>query len=766
MSNLIERISLRAQDVIVQLSKLDKISYQNVISVIEKEQGLGADLIKTYIQVKTNSRFKDDISLNRLTQEAFFQALTLEHIYIGTEHILLALLSISKSSFYPRIKIELERMNSLQSVFRNMDVSRRTPTLSNYAVDITRSNPQSQQDLVQRKEIEQVYATLLQRNNANLIIVGDSGVGKDKLVALFARNVSMFESPQEFLGARVLELDFPAFISGLGNNETIDSAVRNLANELLTFGTRTFVSIKNFQSIFSSPGLSIGSSLAFRNMVERFNQVGARVIIALQTELFDKLSVDQEQLLRGFSVMWLKEPSKEVTLQILRKEAKRLSEFYLVNISPDVCEYAYNKAKDMMKDDCFPKKAVDLLDRVCASAVARNSKMPKGFKGRVKKHIQVSTELETQLLNRDYDKATNLRADLEAIEKSFSTQEKTLPKNEYVVTKRDVDKELTEILDLESRTPSVKKESVDNLLTLGNRIKQKIIGQDEAVDVVVKALIRSQMGLRAKKRPVGCFLFLGPTGVGKTELAKVLSTEYFGNDSILRLDMSDFSEKHTVSRLVGAPPGYIGYNEGGELTSKIDENPKRVVLFDEIEKAHADVLNILLQIMEEGELRDMRGDTFNFSECIIILTSNLGTESVHKRDIGYGGGQEKVKSDIENRIRKVVKGYIKPELLNRFDEVVVFNALSSENAEVILAGMLDDVRIQLKQKRKSIEIDRKVHKHLIDKGFSAEFGARSLRRTVETELLDVIADHLLKNASRKVGKMKASVKADSIIVRE
>jgi len=296
---------------------------------------------------------------------------------------------------------------------------------------------------------------------------------------------------------------------------------------------------------------------------------------------------------------------------------------------------------------------------------------------------------------------------------------------------------------------------------LAAQIKDSIIGQDSAVDTVTRSLIRATLGLRSKKRPVGNFFFLGPTGVGKTELAKVLAESAFGEDSLIRLDMSDFGEKHTVARLVGAPPGYVGYGDGGELTQKIEDKPMSVVLFDEIEKAHPDVLNILLQIMEEGELSDARGNKFDFTKAVIILTSNLGTEILHKGVIGFDESVLASDDAVESRLKSNLKKILKPELVNRFDEVVVFKRLSQKSQLTIVDLLIADIKQSLKKQKISLNIGVPAKRHLLKKGYSDEYGARSLRRIVERELLDRIAKVLLKTKDRPL-RLKAVVEGDKL----
>ena len=369
--------------------------------------------------------------------------------------------------------------------------------------------------------------------------------------------------------------------------------------------------------------------------------------------------------------------------------------------------------------------------------------------------------MDKNLEKGDFDTAIKTRTKMKKLEDVLlATEEKIFLPHKLKLSLAEVEEALSEI------GPDKKLEltasSQDKLQTLAERIKKKIIDQDEAVGTVVRALIRSKLGLRSKKRPLGNFLFLGPTGVGKTELAKVLADSAFGDDSLIRLDMSDFAEKHTVSRLVGAPPGYIGYGEGGELTQKIELHPESVVLFDEIEKAHPDVLNILLQIMDEGELSDAKGNTFDFSKAVIILTSNLGTEILQNTGIGF---DDKPLSDanVESRLKFNLKKILKAELLNRFDEIIVFKRLSPSSQLKILNLLITEVVETLFEQNVALHVDRAAKKHLLTLGYSQEYGARSLRRTLEKELLDKIAEMLLATKKRPLD-IKISAANDTIIV--
>jgi ATP-dependent Clp protease ATP-binding subunit ClpA len=381
----------------------------------------------------------------------------------------------------------------------------------------------------------------------------------------------------------------------------------------------------------------------------------------------------------------------------------------------------------------------------------------------VDKTFLISQALDKNIEMGDYKTAVGTRKKLVRAESILAKEEKEIFSDKKLkLTNIEVDEALEDFgIEKEEK---VVIDTIGNLSVLSKQVKKKIIGQDSAVDLVVKSLIRARLGLRSKKRPLGNFLFLGPTGVGKTELAKVLSDCAYPHkgDALIRLDMSDFSEKHTVARLVGAPPGYVGYGEGGELTTKIDLQPESVVLFDEIEKAHPDVLNILLQIMDEGELKDAKGNTFDFSKSIIVLTSNLGTEFIHAKGIGF---DEKIIDDanLEDRLKANLKRILKPELINRFDELIVFKRLSQEEQLRILDLLITEIIDTLTRQKVSLKMENSVKKLLLKAGYSQEYGARALRRTVEKELLDKVAEVLLEVRKRPLC-LQAKARGGHVII--
>jgi ATP-dependent Clp protease ATP-binding subunit ClpC len=466
--------------------------------------------------------------------------------------------------------------------------------------------------------------------------------------------------------------------------------------------------------------------------------MGIKVIATMDLTIYDKLNTENASLISNFTMLELGEPNEKQTLRVMQSRARHLEDYHKIKIPAPVINYAYKKAKALESDLRFPQKGIDLLDRACAKLILKESKVPQRYKSLIDETILLAGKIDESIETGDYKTALKHRSNLQKVETKLSSDEKSMFLSQKLTL-------TTEIVDIAIEEEEMSKSTplpVEDLKSLKDRVRKRIIGQDSAIDVVVKSLIRSKLGLNSKKRPVGNFLFLGPTGVGKTELAKVLADEAFGTGSLIRLDMSDFSEKHTVARLVGAPPGYVGFGEGGELTKKIELKPQSVVLFDEIEKAHPDILNILLQIMEEGQLVDAVGTAFNFNEAIVILTSNLGTEILHRKDIGFDN-ELKSEDNVESRLTSNLKRFIKPELINRFDEVIVFRRLSKQSQSRILEILLTEFKTSLKYKKITLVVEKEVKTFLLEKGYSQEFGARSMRRLIEKELIDRVAAHIL-----------------------
>lgn len=743
----LERLTERARNVILDISKNvkeNKVVVGEVLSAIEKSLGMGNFLIQTVSEIKIDKDQK--IILNALIKEAYYQAIKFDHTYVGTEHLLVALLRLSASSDTDRLKTELVRFNIFPAAIKAIEKGKKTPLLEAFGENLNqRLHKEYNKPILPRSEYNSLVSILLQKNNANALLVGEKGVGKTALIELLARNINSLDVPPLLVGYQIIEFDLLAFMTNVFNKGGLDFGLAALVEEIKSVG-RVILSVKNFQNIFFATNAGFTVPMFYSMFKSSLDSAGIKMISSLHTSLYEKIIGENEHILEKFSVIEVKEPNEADILKVLELNASYLSQYHNVVIAGDVIKYVYKKAKEELKDIKFPQKGLDLLDQACSRLLANKSRIPEGYKLMVDKSFLLTQNLDKNIEKGDYSSALKTNVKLKTLEdKLLKTEEKIFLRDTLKLTVLEVDEALQ---DFDGEKKAVREENnLEFLNTLSEKIKKRIIGQDEAVNTVVRSLIRAKLGLRSKKRPLGNFLFLGPTGVGKTELGKALSEITFGEGSLIRLDMSDFSEKHNVARLVGAPPGYIGYGEGGELTQKIDLRPDSVVLFDEIEKAHPDVLNILLQIMDEGELTDAKGNSFDFSKAVVILTSNLGTDIIHNPNIGF---DEKTLSDdnVEARLKLNLKRILKPELINRFDEIIVFKRLKQKEQVRVLNLLINEVQENLKAQDVILRIDFKSKKHLIKLGYSEEYGARALRRTVEKELLDRIAEVLLATKQR------------------
>lgn len=754
------------------------VSSLEILSYLYETGGLSTVLLRSFPNLEISN--KKDIDLDILVKEAFFQASSMDHTYVGTEHLLLALVKLTTPKQLKPLKDHLLGLNLFPRALDLINDRKENVILDTFGKDLNKTLFKTQQDpLLKRDELNSIISILLKRDTPNVLLVGENGVGKESLVHLLVNSITSLEIPTVLAGYHIVEFDLMAYMTSLSNKGSIEQNLATLQEELKGL-RRSILLLKNFQSMFIPTNAGFGVPVFLPIVKDLIEETGISIIATMNAPIYEKLAVDNSHILDSFTVVEVPEPTEEQTLKMMSLKAESLADFHNIKISDQVIRYIYETAKINEFGSSFPQKGIDLLDLACANLLVRKNRVPEEYKSLVDSTIQMMDDVNNLLEKGDYTGAEKLQKKIERAEDKLTMHENTMIYGSAIkLNKTDVDLALT---DLDFKL-LVKPVETDNLVDLASKVKSLIIGQDEAVDSVVKALIRARLGLRDKKRPIGNFLFLGPTGVGKTELAKVLAGLAFGDGDgagsgstgvvygigngskggknkplatssltrkhLIRLDMSDFSEKHTVARLIGSPPGYVGYNEGGELTSKIDARPDSVVLFDEIEKAHPDVLNILLQITEEGELSDAKGNTFDFSQAIIILTSNLGTEILHNSEIGFTDSinvaNDKV---VEGHLKNNLKKILKPELLNRFDEVIVFRRLSKDDQMSILDLLLNEVDMRLREQNVFLTVTKKAKEYLLNAGHSTEYGARSLRRVIERELLDKVAELLLEIRGR------------------
>ena len=756
---ILDRLTNRAKTALADLPQRKSVVSARILEAVKKVDGMGNYLLTSVANIHIPKN--KSVDTEKLVKEAFYQSIKFEHPYVGTEHLLLGLLRLVGSRDLQRLKMELVKLNVFPNMIKSVEKGKRTPILDSFSENLNgKALKNLNNSLVPRSEYDVMVSALLQKNTSSVLLVGDPGVGKNTLVELLARNITSLEVPPVLAGYQVIEFDLVSFLTGVLNKGGIDMGLTALSDELRGLG-RVIFSIKNFQNIFFATSMGLTMPMFYSMFRSVLDQSGAKLIASMNTSLYEKIVGENDHMIEDFTIVQVSEPGERETIKILEANAERLGEFHGVQIPIDVIKQIYKKSRTGSSEVKFPQRGIDLMDRACSYLTLRKSRIPYSYKKLVDKSFELLSGLDDNVEKGHYENALKMRNELRSLEgKLVSKEEKIFLGERLVLRTEDVQEAVSNLSD--EKKADTDKVSLSKLSALADNIKKKIIGQDEAVDMVVKSLIRSKLGLRSKRRTLGNFLFLGPTGVGKTELAKVLADDFFGEKSLVRLDMSDFAEKHTVARLVGAPPGYVGYGEGGELTTKIEARPDSVVLFDEIEKAHPDVLNILLQIMEEAELTDARGNLFDFSKAVIILTSNLGTEILHVHDIGFGDKRMSDKS-AEGRLRVNLKKILKPELINRFDEAIIFNRLHREDQFRVLEILIKEVSSALRAQKIKLSVTQPVKNLLVKEGYSEEYGARALRRTVERELLDKIAEFLLEHRVRPL-LVSASVEDNKIAI--
>jgi len=753
---ILDKLTEKAKDVLLELSKNNSSTKdaKSILEVINNSAGIAKALLQSMPKFKV--RNETSIDLNTLVQEAFYESYKQKSTYVGTEHLLLALLKLSSSVDLNPIVKEINKLNSLPNFVKTVESQKRTPILDAFAVNLNKIAPLKSEKIIYREEVEVLVSILLQKDNYSSLIVGDLGVGKRSLVDLFVKKLTDNEVPSLLLDTVIFEFDIIAFISNFSNKEGLEYGISALTEELESF-EKVILYFKNFQSIFIPTQGGLTVPLAFTMIHDQLKDYGVKLIGLMNSNIYEKVVAENEHVLDGFSVMTIDEPDEDVTKKIIKEKLSELTSYHNIKASPEVYEYVLEKTKEL-KSDKYPKKVVDVLDSSFTKILLKNSKVPATYKNLIKQKNLINEDFNTLISDSKFNEAIKVKKKLDRLSVKLGNlyRENNSSKN-LILTIDEIDDVLEDMgnIKIGSRNQDFK-----FLSDLSEKLKKIIIGQNDSVETVVKSLIKARLGLRVSKRPLGSFLFLGPTGVGKTEFAKSLADNFYGANSLIRLDMSDFAEKHNVARLVGAPPGYIGFGDGGELTDKIDRNPSSVVLFDEIEKAHPDVLNILLQIMEEGELSDAKGQTFDFSKSVIILTSNIGTEFFHSKQIGLT--KDELSKEISNtKLLENLKRVLRPELINRFDEVVTFNQLEKSDIEKILDIRLKELLGILKKQKIDLIISKHVYELLIEKGYAKEYGARALRRIVEKDLVNNIAEILLTQTSRPLS-LKAIERDGSI----
>ena len=647
--------------------------------------------------------------------------------------------------------------------------------LSKFGTDLTEQAKLGKLDTVigREKEIERAITVLCRRTKSNPVLIGEAGVGKTAIVEGLAMRIAKNDVPGKLIGKRVFQVDLSSVVAGTKFRGEFEERIKGIIDEAV--GDDSVILFIDELHLLSGAGSAEGSMDAANILKPALARNNLKLIGATTLDEYRKSIEKDKALARRFQTVLVNEPSAAVTLRILKGIKKHYENHHQVVISDAILEEAINLSERYISDRYMPDKVIDVIDE--ASAIARVAVDKQGGSEYKKLKIELS-DLEEKVTSaaekEDYEKAATYKTRVEQIHKELAKLEKA---NANINKAPEVTSEnLATAISLKTGIPVNRvRGSEQELLThLESHLQKVIIGQDDAIKSVSKAIRRGRSGISDTHRPIGSFIFLGPTGVGKTELAKVIAREVFGgDDALIKIDMSEFGEKHNVARLVGAPAGYVGYEDGGKLTEQIRRRPYSVVLFDEIEKAHPEVFNILLQILEDGELTDGQGTKVKFNNAIIILTSNLGAEEMYREsELGFTAKAKKDAKALEAEhaaneaaSMKALRKLMRPELVNRFDSIITFQALSEKDVSRIFNNMIEDLKKRLAQKSIGLQLTEATEKHLIEKGYDIKNGARPLRRTIEDELESLLADHILDGSLNKGDIAKIDCKGDELTLK-
>jgi len=799
------KLTERAQVVILEAEnesekfKHGYVGTEHVLLGILKEDGYSANLLKKYgvdsESIKTMiqrylgygdiKKSDDNILLTprtkRVVDESFAAAKKLNHKYVSPEHILLALLNQEEGMAYTILKslnlnftnISEELLVFLSGTYEDnvsdskaMDNSKRqsTPMLDKYGRDLTTLAKEQVLDPVIGRDIEtqRLLEILCRRIKNNPCLIGEPGVGKTAVVEGLAQRIVEGNIPEILKNKRVISLDLTSMIAGAKYRGEFEERLKKTMEEIIK-DKNIIIFIDEIHTIIGAGGAegAIDASNILKPALARgeIQCVGATTI-----DEYRRYIEKDSALERRFQPITVGEPSKEETLEILKGLRDRYEAHHRVEITDEALQAAVNLSDRYITDRFMPDKAIDLIDEGAAKVRIQNLITPPDLKDLEEKIENIDKEKEEAIRIQDFERAANLRDKERSLKEQLNSMKANWnTQNSIKMLIVDAEK-IASVVSSWTKIPIQKLTELESerLLNLEDILHKRVVGQNEAVKSIAKAVRRARVGIKDPNRPIGSFIFLGPTGVGKTELSKALSEAMFGDEnSIIRVDMSEYMESHSVSKLIGSPPGYVGHDDGGQLTEAVRRKPYSIVLFDEIEKAHTDIFNVLLQIMEDGRLTDGKGKVVNFKNTIIIMTSNVGAHQIRKqKNIGFNHNNndnneteyEKMKESILEELKKKFK----PEFLNRIDDTIVFHKLSDEDLDKIMDLMLASIKQRLEGREIYLNFEDDSKKFLLNKGIDLDYGARPLRRLIIKEVEDRLSEEILQGNIRIGDRVKVN----------
>ena len=727
----------------------------------------------------------------RVIENAFMEARRLNSQYIGTEHLLVGImregdsvavrimmdLNVNPQKLYNEIVKTINEADSKEQGAKresNRGSFNSTPTLNQYGSDLTKRATEGKLDPVigRSTEIDRVIQILSRRTKNNPCLIGEPGVGKTAIAEGLAEKIVAGDVPETLKNKRVVSVDISSMVAGAKYRGDFEERIKKSLDEVRKAGD-VILFIDEIHTIVGA-GSAEGAVDAANILKPLLARGEIQVIGATTTNEYRKYIEKDAALERRFSPVTVEEPSEEDAIKILEGLRDKYEAHHNVKITDDAIKAAVDLSIRYVNDRYLPDKAIDLIDEAASKVKMQSYTKPDSIRKLEEEIEKVNKEKEEAIATQNFEKAAKLR-DKQRTKKEKLEEEQAKWKDGNTKNVITLNKEnIAEVIARWTGIPAYKitETESDKLRHLEENLHKRVIGQNEAVSAVAKAIRRGRVGLTDPNRPTGSFLFLGPTGVGKTELAKALAEAMFGNeDAMIRIDMSEFMESHSVAKLIGSPPGYVGYDEGGQLTEKVRRKPYSVILFDEMEKAHPDVMNMLLQILEDGRLTDSQGRTVNFKNTIIIMTSNVGAKLItDKNKLGFANDKsaENEKQEYENIKKEVLaelKKQFRPEFINRIDDIIVFHKLNNEDINKIMEIMLKQVQKRLELQNYKVEIDYSAKELIAKKGVDNNYGARPLRRSIQNMLEDKIAEAILDGIIKPGKKAIATAKGDEIIIK-
>lgn len=698
----------------------------------------------------------------RVLEMAVEEANELGNSYVGTEHLLLAILHEGGGLAIRILESFDVTQDKLQKAFEKVlsedngksDKSANLGDLDGFAVDLNEKAKQGKIDPVigRNDEINRVIQILSRRNKNNPVLIGEPGVGKTAIAEGLAQRIVNNDVPEILKNCHIISLNMSSVVAGTKYRGEFEERLKKVIDEVKKH--KDWILFVDELHTLVGAGSSEGSMDAANIMKPALARGELRCIGATTLKEYKKYIEKDAALERRFQPVKVGEPTPKDTLEILKGLRDRYEAFHKAKITDEALKAAVDLSGRYITDRFQPDKAIDVIDEAAAKVRMEASSTPEGLKKKEEELESVNKEKEAAVSSQDFEKAAIYRDQAKKLQTEIDALKKDWKGGDHdhlTVTEEDV----AEVVSKWTGVPvqNLKKSDSERLLHLEDELHKRVIGQDEAVHAVATAIRRARAGMKDPKRPIGSFLFLGTTGVGKTELARALAECMFGSEkNMIRFDMSEYMEKHEVSRLVGAPPGYVGYEEGGQLTDAVRRNPYSVILFDEVEKAHMDFFNILLQVLDDGRLTDGQGRTVDFTNCVIIMTSNLGSNFLKGhmgKKLGFSSGEKEEKEESFEDIRKMIMDEVKrtfrPEFINRIDEIIVFHPLTPENLSEIVDLMLKKVAGKLERFHVTLDVSDEAKKVIIADGTDVEYGARPLKRTIQKEMEDPISELILQD---------------------